>query len=384
MFRCSGVKFGDRHGIPLTLEWSTSSPHDMILAGCHDGTVALWKFSSAGSSADTRPLLCFSADTAPVRAISWAPVESVSESANIIVTAGHKGLKFWDIRDPFRPIWDFPVQRIVYSLDWLLDPRCIIISLDDGTLRILSLVNGANDLPVTGSRFTGTSQQGFQSYFCSSYPIWSIQTSGLTGMVAYCGADGTALRFQLTERAVEKDPRRNRAPHFLCGSLIEEDSKLIVFTPLPDNPFPMRKSLNEWTDKPRSIRGFLTKCGQEKRARSKNTDVPESDYLLALCYGGEAGTETTYGSNNIEEGGKKRNGKKTLKNDQLGLVCADENTEIEMMESEVKENEVETLPSKIVAVHRIRWNQNRGSENWLCYGGAAGILRCQKIRMDGG
>lgn len=75
MFRCSGVKFGDRHGIPLTLEWSTSSPHDMILAGCHDGTVALWKFSSAGSSADTRPLLCFSADTAPVRAISWAPVE---------------------------------------------------------------------------------------------------------------------------------------------------------------------------------------------------------------------------------------------------------------------------------------------------------------------
>ena len=27
------------NSIPLTLEWSASSPHDMILAGCHDGVV---------------------------------------------------------------------------------------------------------------------------------------------------------------------------------------------------------------------------------------------------------------------------------------------------------------------------------------------------------
>lgn len=25
--------------IPLTLEWSPSAPHDLILTGCHDGTV---------------------------------------------------------------------------------------------------------------------------------------------------------------------------------------------------------------------------------------------------------------------------------------------------------------------------------------------------------
>jgi hypothetical protein len=27
------------NSIPLTVDWSPSPPHDMILAGCHDGTV---------------------------------------------------------------------------------------------------------------------------------------------------------------------------------------------------------------------------------------------------------------------------------------------------------------------------------------------------------
>lgn len=37
------------------------------------------------------------------------------------------------------------------------------------------------------------------------------------------------------------------------------------------------------------------------------------------------------------------------------------------------------FPPKIVAMHRVRWNTNRGSERWLCSGGAAGIIRCQVI-----
>jgi general transcription factor 3C polypeptide 2 len=37
------------------------------------------------------------------------------------------------------------------------------------------------------------------------------------------------------------------------------------------------------------------------------------------------------------------------------------------------------LPPKSVALHRVRWNTNKGSERWLCYGGAAGIIRCQRI-----
>ena len=39
----------------------------------------------------------------------------------------------------------------------------------------------------------------------------------------------------------------------------------------------------------------------------------------------------------------------------------------------------EVFPPKSVALHRVRWNVNKGSERWLCYGGAAGIIRCQRI-----
>ncbi|CAI0549826.1 unnamed protein product [Linum tenue] len=116
IFRCSVPQSGHAKSIPLTVEWSYSRPHDYILAGCHDGTLLLWKFSTSGSSdaiftlpitADTRPLLCFSAETGPIRAISWAPAESGEASEHVILTAGHKGLKFWDLRDPFRPLWEF-------------------------------------------------------------------------------------------------------------------------------------------------------------------------------------------------------------------------------------------------------------------------------------
>ncbi|KAG9139067.1 hypothetical protein Leryth_022569 [Lithospermum erythrorhizon] len=49
VFRCSKLNSGDRQSIPLTVGWSASSPHDIVIAGCHDGLVALWKFSAAVS-----------------------------------------------------------------------------------------------------------------------------------------------------------------------------------------------------------------------------------------------------------------------------------------------------------------------------------------------
>jgi len=41
--------------------------------------------------------------------------------------------------------------------------------------------------------------------------------------------------------------------------------------------------------------------------------------------------------------------------------------------------ELKVIPPNSVALHRVRWNMNKGSERWLCYGGAAGIIRCQRI-----
>ncbi|XP_010242589.1 PREDICTED: uncharacterized protein LOC104586906 isoform X2 [Nelumbo nucifera] len=376
VFRCSKLKCGDRQSIPLTMEWSPSAPHDLILAGCHDGTVALWKFFPGGSSQDTRPLLCFSADTVPIRALSWAPDESDAEGANVIVTAGHGSLRFWDLRDPYRPLWEInSVRRVVYSLDWLLDPRCIILAYDDGTLRILSLSKAAYDVPVTGKPFSGTQQQGLHSYYCSSFTIWSVHVSRLTGMVAYCNADGTVLHFQLTAKAVDKDPSRNKTPHFLCGSLTEDDSTLSVNTPLPCTPFPMKKSLNEWGDTPRSIRGILSGSNQAKKA---------NDEVLALCYGDDP--EPGFGYDNSPANPNRRTQKpNTCKKKKLGsdLACSAEeelgNLQRGGNEKSAAMSEIEIFPPKIIAMHRVRWNMNKGSGRLLCYGGAAGIVRCQDI-----
>ncbi|KAK9290694.1 hypothetical protein L1049_008868 [Liquidambar formosana] len=390
VFRCSKLMCGDRKSIPLTVEWSASVPNDLILVGCHDGTVALWKFSASGSSKETRPLLCFSADTVPIRAVSWAPVEIDPESANVIVTAGHGGLKFWDIRDPFRPLWDvIPDRRIVYSLNWLPDPRCLILSFDDGGLKILSLAKAAYDVPVTGLPFGGTQLQGLHSYHCSSFPIWSVQVSRLTGMVAYCSADGTVLRFQLTAKAVEKDPFRNRAPHFLCGLLTEEDSALTVHTPLPNIPFPTKKPHKDLGDTPRSMRGFSIESSRAAANDQKVKGQTSEDQTLALCHGDDPGVE--FGSENTLATPKskqipksKTKSKKNSNHDQA-LVCRDEETEKtgrkENGKGEVG-NEIEVFPPKVVAMHRVRWNMNKGSERWLCYGGAAGIVRCQEIVLS--
>ncbi|XP_041024907.1 uncharacterized protein LOC121265365 isoform X2 [Juglans microcarpa x Juglans regia] len=388
VFRCSMLKGGGTQSIPLTVEWSASPPHDLILAGCHDGTVALWKFSASNSSKDTRPLLCFSADTVPIRALAWAPVESDPESANVILTAGHGGLKFWDLRDPFRPLWDLhPVPRIIYSLDWLPDPRCVILSFDDGTMRTLSLLKAAYDVPVTGKPFGGTKQQGLHSYYCSSFAIWSVQVSRLTGMVAYCSADGTVLRFQLTSKAVDKDHSRNRTPHFLCGSLTEEESAITINTPVPNSPFPLKKSLNKSGDTPVSMREFSleprVKTASDKVANGPSTDAQ----TLALCYGDDPSTESGPVEALRHPKSKKRPKKSSSEKipaDGQALVCRDEEPPKTQRKEHVKveARAIEAFPPKIVAVHRVRWNMNKGSERWLCYGGAAGVVRCQEIVLS--
>ncbi|KAI3924850.1 hypothetical protein MKW98_031101 [Papaver atlanticum] len=384
VFKCLELKTGDRQSIPLTLEWSRASPHDLIVAGCHDGTVALWKFSPTGSPQDSKPLLCFSADNAPIRSLAWAPCGSDAESVNVIATAGHGGLRFWDLRDPYRPLWDLnPMRRTIYSVDWLPDPRCVIMSFDDGTLRILSLLKSANDVSVTGKPYAGTQQQGLHSFFCSSFPVWSVQASRLTGIVAYCSADGYVVHFQLTEKAVDKDPSRNKAPHFLCGSLTDEDAAVAVNTPLPGLPFPLKKSLNEWGDTPRSTRGVSSDFNHAKKAKDQPTSDDTRLVLREAEYTSNCACELLVDSQKGKSISKTKASKKKTSAADQALAISEEAAENsdggEENQKEEKQMEIDVFPSKIVALHKVRWNMNKGSGRWLCYGGAAGIVRCQEI-----
>lgn len=80
--------------------------------------------------------------------------------------------------------YDFGPSSFCFT-NSLNDPiffRCIILTFDDGTLRLLSLVKAAYDVPVTGKPFTGTNQKGLHSYSCSSSAIWSVQVSRQTGI----------------------------------------------------------------------------------------------------------------------------------------------------------------------------------------------------------
>ncbi|MCD7449714.1 hypothetical protein HAX54_001143 [Datura stramonium] len=377
VFRCSMLKSCDGQSIPLTVEWSASPPHDMILGGYNDGVVALWKFSANNSSKDTRPLLCFSADTGPIRALSWAPFESDSGNANIIISAGHKGLKFWNLRDPFRPLREYNVGQGVhiYSVDWLPEPRCIVVSCDDGTLKILSLPKAAYDVPVTGNLLVGTKQQGLHSFTRSLLAIWSVQASRVTGMVAYCQADGAAVRFQMTSK-MENDAMRNRTPHFLCGSFSEDESGIYVVTPVPDTPFRMIYSGKQWRDAlPRYPHVVNSVPKQEKRVIEQSHEQP-----LALCYGNDPNVEV--GSDDELASQKSEQTPKTKTKTTSKKPEADECDVIRNEEEPTRSREkFEQLPPKDLSVTRIRWNMNKGSERWLSYGGAAGLVRCQQIDL---
>lgn len=60
--------------------------------------------------------------------------------------------------------------------------RGIIISVEDGTLKFLSLPRIANDVPATGRPFAGTKTQGVVTYQLSEYLIWSVHASEPAGV----------------------------------------------------------------------------------------------------------------------------------------------------------------------------------------------------------
>lgn len=206
---------------------------------------------------------------------------------------------------------------------------------------------------------------------------------------------------------MEKDPSRHRAPHFGCGSLSEDESAIIVGTPLPYTPLPLKKPVNDVGNNPKSK--------QPLSVSNKTAKIPTSDdlplgmcviftpifFLLALlffshlaikfvnlvaalCYGDDPGmdhgSDETLTATKSKRKPKSKSGSKQQEGEDQALVCIDDKQD-EESGKEGAGNVVESIPPKMVAVHRVRWNMNKGSERWLCSGGAAGIVRCQEIKM---
>lgn len=213
---------------------------------------------------------------------------------------------------------------------------------------------------------------------------------------------------------MDKDFSRNRAPHFVCGSLTEEESAIVVNTPLPDIPLTLKKQTNDYGEGPRSMRAFLTESNQAKNAKDNKAKVPTPDKqtlgmldtpillfdyfslfyffgnseqilksVAALCYGNDPGVESE-SEETLTLAALKGKIKQKSKSDRMKKAGDDQALAVRINEptntqKEEAGNEIEVFPPKIVAMHRVRWNMNKGSERWLCYGGAAGIVRCQEI-----
>jgi len=209
---------------------------------------------------------------------------------------------------------------------------------------------------------------------------------------------------------VEKDPSKHRAPHFACGSLSEDESAIVVGTPLPDGPLPLKRLVNDVGNNPKSK--------QPLSVSNKATKIPTSDdqplgnckiftpiffflallffslliikfvkLVAALCYGDDPGMydgsdETLTASKNKKKP-KSKSGSKKQEGEDQALTCIEQDDKQKGRGKDGAGNVIESIPPKIVAMHRVRWSMNIGSERWLCSGGAAGIVRCQEIKMSG-
>ncbi|MCO5601243.1 hypothetical protein L7F22_055362 [Adiantum nelumboides] len=406
VFKCSGLSSGGQKSLPLTIEWSSSPPNDLLLVGCHDGTVALWMFHPTSfSDCDTRPLTCFVADTAPIRALAFAPDGTDVESRNVIVTGGHSGrLLFWDLRDPFYPLWDLSLSKggCILSIDWLLFPRGIVLSMDDGTIKTLSLDVSLCDSPFTGTPLPKSLSQGMHTTFASDYAVWSVHVSRASGIAVYGGEDGSVVHCKLTEKYFVNDRARAREPHFLCCKLIEDnvsgvlslesvnsggplqvknqraDSKQVPLT----KAFSRRASGNtyEEEDHPKKKMGRQS-AKKRKFSLLEGKETDDEDFLpnevepLALVpYDPNASAKPKTKSRSLSS---------TVGNDKAKNKAMTPCSSSGRDKSTLPNAGGLAAPAKAVAVHRVRWNQNRDCESLMCFGGAAGIVKCQLVMPRG-
>lgn len=81
---------------------------------------------------------------------------------------------------------------------------------------------------------------------------------------------------QLTTKAVETDHSHNRLPFFLCGSVCEEESTIIVNTPVSNSPFPLKKT-HEKGPQVNSFRDLLSKENLSRSVINQTTKASNND-----------------------------------------------------------------------------------------------------------
>lgn len=194
-----------------------------------------------------------------------------------------------------------------------------------------------------------------------------------------------------------KHPGRGRTPHFLCGSLLEEDGSLKIYTPSPaplqQVPVPQKKSSNGLGTANRVIQ-LVSDNEQAEGAHSQISGKKQTEkyifwstsffgiytHFQASCSLGDGAVPSVPSNSQAPQiKATQKNGPGQMTNQSTRANKGQGLSVKNKTKNKGSEEEFQVFPPKILAIHRVRWNKNKGSQRWLCYGGAAGILRCQQI-----
>lgn len=178
---------------------------------------------------------------------------------------------------------------------------------------------------------------------------------------------------QLTEKAIERDAARNRAPHFLVGAYAanSETGPLLIVPEQRSSPVQMRKTPTEWSTTPVSKRGFLSNLNHVLRASGGQYLPPPRPGVAGKTKGIKVNSKSPQAKQPREEDADP--GDIELSNDL-------ENSR-DLPQTSAKVPPAVQFPPKIVSVQRLRWNCNKNGGDWLAYGGRAGIVRCQRVGL---
>ncbi|KAL3157576.1 hypothetical protein ABBQ32_012027 [Trebouxia sp. C0010 RCD-2024] len=318
------------NSLPSVVEWLPVPPHDLLLVGFWDGSVAVVRLqpgtaptpatpvalqgqgqAPAGKGADRALqhdmvlLVHFQVDATALRAVAWCSPQvgqqEAMEQRHLFITAGHLGfVRLWDYRECSKPIYQRRVSSIarLLCLQWthLLDPPGWLLGTDDGAVMYESSHPSQQGQSWQDAHLRRMeSQKGSHGTHNvtreirgeNTGAIWSLHCCPSNGMVAYGGEDGEVA---ICKEPMLQDSRHRRAHTAVAGLLV----------------------------------------------RDEGTEVRPAQYYTQHDAG-------------VYQGAKPA---------QLrGLAHANQ------------------------AVHRVRWSPNGGQAAWLAHGGAAGIVWLQRLSL---
>lgn len=218
--------------MPSRVDWLPEPPHDLLLIGCWDGSVAVAKLQPGSgqrdggvSDADAPPLgmhvlLHFPADTQPLRAVRWLPAGIGTRSIDfahryLFLTAGHEGsVKIWDSRDQFNPAHTLALTvATVLDATWTMRPFGIVAALEDASLRATLLEAEEIKAQLT----PGLRPKAVLTWRGrNAGALWAVATDSEGARIAYGGEDGVV---GLAEVDLKWDKRKRNGQHVPVAGL---------------------------------------------------------------------------------------------------------------------------------------------------------------------